>query len=39
MTIKNQYLLSRADNIQEYLRKTILFTQLDIRRTLSDPYY
>jgi ABC-type proline/glycine betaine transport system ATPase subunit len=35
MTIKNQYLLPQVDNIQEQLRKTIIFIQLDIR----DAYY
>jgi hypothetical protein len=35
MTIKNQYLLPRVDNIQERLRKAVIFIQLDIK----DIYY
>jgi hypothetical protein len=35
MTIKNRYLLPQADNIQERLRKAVIFIQLDIR----DVYY
>jgi hypothetical protein len=35
MIIKNQYLLPQADNIQERLRKAVIFMQLDIR----DVYY
>jgi hypothetical protein len=31
MTIKNQYLLPRADNIQERLWNVVIFIQLDIR--------
>jgi hypothetical protein len=35
ITIKNQYLLPRVDNMQERLQKAIIFMQLDIR----DIYY
>jgi hypothetical protein len=31
MIIKNQYLLPRANNMQEQLQKVIIFIQLDIR--------
>jgi hypothetical protein len=31
MTIKNQYLLPQANNIQERLQKAVIFIQLDIK--------
>jgi hypothetical protein len=35
MTIKNQYLLPQANNMQERLRKVVIFIQLNIK----DAYY
>jgi hypothetical protein len=31
MTIKNRYLLPQVDNMQEQLRKAVIFIQLDIK--------
>jgi hypothetical protein len=35
MIIKNRYLLPQANNMQERLRKAVIFIQLDMR----DAYY